>query len=232
MEKYNSWTIIEHCKTEKYGERKVICRCDCGTEKKLCLKSVKYGKSKSCGCLRYSSRPVNYDENSIIEKYKELKTIKDTSRHFVMSDTKISNILKKNGVELYASMRKDPEYVRKRLINKVVNYRRRRIERDPLYKAKHRLRTLMTQKFMKKKYTKESKCFDILGIEWEGFKTYIESKFKDGMSWENYGEWEYDHIIPVSIANNVDELYKLNRYTNFQPLWKEENKIKSNKIIQ
>jgi hypothetical protein len=148
-----------------------------------------------------------------------------------MSDTRISNILKENGVQLYASMRKDPEHTRQRLINKVVNYRRRRLDRDPLYKAKHRLRSLMTQKFMKKKYTKESKCFDILGIEWEGFKIYIESKFKDGMVWENYGEWEYDHIIPVSVASNVDELYKLNHYTNFQPLWKEENKIKSNKIL-
>jgi hypothetical protein len=232
MEKYNSWTIIEHCKTEKYGERKVICRCDCGTEKKLRFKSVKYGKTKSCGCLRYSNRPVNYDENSIIEKYKELKNVGATAKYFVMRANKVSKILKENGIELYASVRKDPEHKRKRLVSNSVNYRRRRLARDPVYRARQGIRTLMYQKFMKMNYTKGSKCYDILGIDWKGFKIYIENKFKDGMSWKNYGEWEFDHIIPISLGNTLDEIYKLNHHTNFQPLWKKENRIKSNKIIQ
>ena len=51
------------------------------------------------------------------------------------------------------------------------------------------------------------------------------------MVWENYGMWEYDHIIPLSSAKNEEEVIKLNHYTNFQPLWKEENKLKSNKIL-
>ena len=61
--------------------------------------------------------------------------------------------------------------------------------------------------------------------------SYIENQFKEGMSFDNHGEWELDHKIPVSSANSEDEIIKLNHYTNFQPLWKLENRLKSDKII-
>ena len=77
-------------------------------------------------------------------------------------------------------------------------------------------------------YTKKSKTFEILGIEWDGFKLYIENKFREGMSWDNYGEWEYDHIVAVSNGKTEQEVIKLNHYTNFQPLWWKENNLKSN----
>jgi hypothetical protein len=51
------------------------------------------------------------------------------------------------------------------------------------------------------------------------------------MNWQNHGEWHFDHIYPVSLAKNEEELIKLNHYTNFQPLWKKDNLEKRNKII-
>ena len=60
------------------------------------------------------------------------------------------------------------------------------------------------------------------------------------MNWGNYGggnkkyyniSWDLDHIIPLSIANTEEELYKLNHYTNFQPLCSKINgTIKRNNI--
>jgi hypothetical protein len=70
----------------------------------------------------------------------------------------------------------------------------------------------------------------MLGCDYDFFKAYIERQFKQGMTWENHGKWHFDHIIPVSSAKNEEELIKLNHYTNFQPLWAEENLSKSNKI--
>ena len=51
------------------------------------------------------------------------------------------------------------------------------------------------------------------------------------MSWENAGQWHYDHIYPVSLAKDEEELIRLNHYTNFQPLWAEDNLRKGSKII-
>jgi len=64
-------------------------------------------------------------------------------------------------------------------------------------------------------------------------KKYLESKFTEGMCWENYGlyGWHIDHIIPLSSAKNEEELIKLCHYTNLQPLWSFDNLSKHNKIL-
>jgi hypothetical protein len=51
------------------------------------------------------------------------------------------------------------------------------------------------------------------------------------MTWENQGQWHLDHIYPISLAKNEQEVIKLNHYTNFQPLWAKDNLTKHNKII-
>jgi len=51
------------------------------------------------------------------------------------------------------------------------------------------------------------------------------------MNWENQGTyWHMDHIIPISSAQTDEDVYRLNHYTNFQPLYWEDNLKKSNKI--
>ena len=64
---------------------------------------------------------------------------------------------------------------------------------------------------------------EILGESYENVRKHIEDQFREGMSWDNHGEWHIDHIIPLSSGNNRDEWIKLNHYTNLQPLWAKEN---------
>lgn len=73
----------------------------------------------------------------------------------------------------------------------------------------------------------------ILGCTITELKIYLEKQFKPNMSWENYGEWEVDHIKPCASFNLADpeEQKKCFHYTNLQPLWKEENRRKKDKII-
>lgn len=51
------------------------------------------------------------------------------------------------------------------------------------------------------------------------------------MTWENHGEWHIDHIVPLDLGNNEEEILQLNYYKNLQPLWAKENISKGNKIM-
>lgn len=46
------WTAIGPIAVTSRGERKWLCRCACGTERYVLERSLLYGGSKSCGCLR------------------------------------------------------------------------------------------------------------------------------------------------------------------------------------
>lgn len=71
-----------------------------------------------------------------------------------------------------------------------------------------------------------------LGCTVEQLKLHLESKFRIGMTWDNYGkEWEIDHIKPLSKTKELNlSLETLCHYSNLQPLWKKENLRKLNKL--
>lgn len=109
--------------------------------------------------------------------------------------------------------------------------RRKRKEIDSLYKLKCNTRALIALSISKKGYAKKSKTCEILGCSLEDFKQHLERQFLNGMNWDNRSEWHLDHIYPISLAKDEQELIKLNHYTNFQPLWAKDNLSKHNKII-
>ncbi len=75
---------------------------------------------------------------------------------------------------------------------------------------------------------------ELLGCTIEKCKIYLESLFKEGMSWDNYGYrgWHIDHIEPCSSFNltNIEEQKKCFHYTNLQPLWAKDNLSKGDKL--
>jgi hypothetical protein len=58
--------------------------------------------------------------------------------------------------------------------------------------------------------------------------------FRDGMSWENYGEWHIDHIMPINhfIKSGITDPAIVNALENLQPLWAYENLSKGDRILQ
>jgi len=72
-----------------------------------------------------------------------------------------------------------------------------------------------------------------LGISIPEFRTYIETKFKPGMSWQNHGEWHLDHIRPLSSFDLTDreQFLQAAHYMNYQPLWGPENLAKGRKYF-
>lgn len=75
--------------------------------------------------------------------------------------------------------------------------------------------------------------FSMLPYSFEELLERLESNFQPGMSWDNYGEWEIDHIMPdswFSYGSYEDEDFlKSWSLDNLQPLWKSDNASKSNR---
>lgn len=109
----------------------------------------------------------------------------------------------------------------------------RRISTDIEYRLRKRLR--MRLYFPIKQMGKGGSAIDDLGCSIPKLKIHIESQFKEGMTWENWGRtgWHIDHKIPLSSFNlSVREQFlKACHYSNLQPLWAHENLTKSNKIL-
>jgi hypothetical protein len=128
--------------------------------------------------------------------------------------------------------KRNQEYWRKnksRLTEYHKRYQKERSLVDLEYKMKRALRSSLYKKMIN--YEKNHKTMDLLGCDFEKFKEYMESKFKDGMAWDNYGEWHIDHIKPCSLFNFLrdNDIKECFHYTNLQPLWAEENLKKHTK---
>lgn len=109
-------------------------------------------------------------------------------------------------------------------------YIKLRRQGDSTYKMICAVRNMLNNAFnMRMKVGKTKQTEEILGCSIEFFIEHLQSQFKDGMTLENHGEWHIDHKVPLSSATTVEEVIKLNHYTNLQPLWAKENILKRNK---
>jgi hypothetical protein len=72
---------------------------------------------------------------------------------------------------------------------------------------------------------KPAKTFELFGCTPSEAKARIESTFWPGMSWENYGEWHIDHIVPVSAFDPTDPEHVRQCFSldNLQALWAADN---------
>jgi hypothetical protein len=74
----------------------------------------------------------------------------------------------------------------------------------------------------------------LVGYSLSDLKKHLEKLFIPGMSWDNYGDWHIDHIIPVSKFNFSDpshlDFKRCWSLKNLRPLWALDNLRKNNKI--
>ena len=101
---------------------------------------------------------------------------------------------------------------------------------DPMYRlivnSRRRVRYLLNNKSLSKNKSTEK----IIGCSYSEYKKHLEKGFTEGMTWNNYGEWHIDHIIPLSSAETESEIYDLLNYENTQPLWAIDN-LKKGKTL-
>ncbi|HKZ39936.1 MAG TPA: hypothetical protein VJ044_03190 [Candidatus Hodarchaeales archaeon] len=110
-------------------------------------------------------------------------------------------------------------------------YHVKRYRTDQNYRLANILRS-RANKAMKEKVKTGSAVQD-LGCSLEEFRNHIEGQFLPEMSWDNHGEWHLDHIIPLASFDLTDreQFLKAAHYSNYQPLWADENLRKGSKVL-
>jgi hypothetical protein len=108
-------------------------------------------------------------------------------------------------------------------------YKIKRKKNDVTFKILNRLRTRML--LVLKGQKKAGTSLNLLGCSPEELKSHLEAKFKEGMTWDNYGinGWHIDHIKPCALfdLSLPEEQKQCFHFTNLQPLWWDENLKKS-----
>jgi hypothetical protein len=111
-------------------------------------------------------------------------------------------------------------------------YRKKKIL-DPHFRLSHRMRGAVRKSLKGNKDCQTMKMLDFTIAE---LREHLESQFKIGMSWDNYGidGWHIDHKIPQSVFNfkTPDDIdfKKCWALSNLQPMWAKENLKKGAKL--
>jgi len=82
-----------------------------------------------------------------------------------------------------------------------------------------RWRTFLTNTLRRLNRNKKDTTIGLLGYSAIDLKNHLEGLFTEGMSWDNYGEWHIDHIIPLYSFDKETPICVVNALNNLQPLW-------------
>lgn len=187
----------------------------------------KSGKHPYCkGCFN-AGRKVYYEANKpeILARQKEYTSRNREAKRAKDRQYRARNIDRVKEVQKeYRTKNKD----------KILADRRRRWREDPRFKLSVALRNRINFVLSGRRKTKSS--LELLGCSYEEARKYIETRFQEGMTWENHGLWHIDHKKPLLGADvdldDPNRVSELCHYTNLQPLWGAENIRKSNRMVQ
>ena len=117
------------------------------------------------------------------------------------------------------------------------NYMVNRRHNDPLFRLSTAFSAnlRMSLKSAENRLSKNGKHWeDIVGYTVQDLVAHLESKFQNGMTWDNYGQWHIDHIKPIASFNILevgdDEFKMCWSLDNLQPLWASDNIRKSDNV--
>lgn len=105
---------------------------------------------------------------------------------------------------------------------------------DPEFRVNRNLRSRISGALRRVLAKKGAASFTLLGCSVPELMVHLESLFRPGMTWENYGPvWHVDHIRPCDSFNLLDigQQRLCFHWTNLQPLFAAENIAKGNKYV-
>lgn len=107
---------------------------------------------------------------------------------------------------------------------------RRRYAQNLRFRASELIRSRIKKALRERPGTQSPTVEKVLGYTMDKFRSWFESRFREGMSWDAFfdGDIHIDHIRPLSMFDlaNDDEMRKAWALSNIQPLWAWENREK------
>lgn len=210
--------------------------CVCKEQKELELfaknRNNKDGRNARCrACSKIYKEKWDKENTEHIKdyslKYKNNPDVilRRRERHLMQYQDPIvrEKLLEKNRIR----RRQEPAKIKQR-----ENERLRRLN-NPNYRIRQNLNNRLKYLLFN---SKKDSIVSYLGCPIKDFIKHIESTWKDGMNWSNYGRkngnWQIDHIIPLASFDltREEEVNKAFHFTNTQALWKIDNLRKGDKL--
>jgi hypothetical protein len=151
---------------------------------------------------------------------------KNNERLYSYAHSENGKVNRKKTYDKYNKSEKRREYAK--------NWIKEKSKNDLGYKLNlyvgHRIREALKVFGLKKN---KKRTIEFFNYNLEELKEHLEKQFDNKMSWDNYGKWHIDHIIPVKLydlnkKNNIEKCWSLK---NLRPLMKEENLKKKDNIL-
>lgn len=111
-------------------------------------------------------------------------------------------------------------------------YYKKRSSEDSVFHLKVQSRKMIINSFLKKGMNKSKRTEEIIGIPLNEFYCYLLQTFENnyGYKWDGVEKVHIDHIKPLKLCKNEEEVIKCCYYTNLQLLKAKDNLKKSDKL--
>jgi len=213
-------------------------------------KRLAYNRSPERRALaaKYRSTPEyklwhkEYDRNRIrpyTGKYKEYKIKYYYSNREKMLEYQHNHRVE-NLANYYKRRAKNPERMRRIQKNWQIKNREhtakyvRDLRRsNPAFRLAGNLRNRLSGAIRNQDTRKSDSTMSLTGCTIQFLMGYLESQFREGMEWSNYGRvWEVDHIRPCASFDLTEKEQQriCFHYSNLQPLFASENRAKSDRF--
>jgi hypothetical protein len=179
--KYKAWDeYVKNVKgTRGHGNRCDACR-------KAWRSSDAYKKANRERARRNYENPEKRDAQKMrMRAYyakPEVKERLDSEEHREANRTRVNRFRDQNRVR---SRAREKEYQRRYMLN-------------PAHRLSNRMSGSIRKSLISRGASKKRAHWeDLLGYTAAELKLHLESQFEPDMTWENYGEWHIDHVVPV-----------------------------------
>jgi hypothetical protein len=189
------------------------------------------GRCKKCECaIKKEKHAQNREEenrrkrqnylNNKDEINAQRKVYRAKNKNRIKAEKKRSYLKNRDKI-LEKNKRKQPEATKREV---------ERYKSDTHYRIKKNLRINLAHAISRNQ--KGGVAIERLGCSIDFLVEHFKSIFQYGMSWENYREWQIDHIVPLDWFDLEDEsqVKVVCHWTNLQPLWPWQNAAKGNDL--